>query len=534
METPINTLDDMILRIQELEKRKQEEDHRLALLKVVGGDDHPNPKTAPTESVAPPKRPLTSALKTTTSGVKQRPSKLPKPSQPKSSSGVRFGSDVMDYENDDNDDNDNNGNDKVEQMEVDQSAPAAHPPPLSAAPQTQSQPESQPQSQTLPITAPATAIATTAPTAPSDFVIPKRKRRPPPPQSAPSAPSASSQLPPAPPKVDYFASAQGVMVHDKPWNSLEAKEPLRLVLPEYSPEGILQATSPNTLTIEFTTPSNSSRFGFDIAGDGTGMGDRFDNTLLHVNPRQFWKDGMILLNNCEGKSNWGRAITAPLDMFPNIFGVSKAIMTIQVRHEGFDLFLQGKKGASRGSNAAERMVSGTNMMHCMRFEHRTELPHENGALHMQFMTKADDSKAEAQNWIVHRVHWGKKELFAPVIPHDSVPGVNSLNVIHPSKLFISGLDRGDGSVSSVERVKAMLERDFYKYADNKTGALVEVRAGGSYALVELKSREETDMALLELKSKYPRMTRAQKSPVEIQRDKQLAEEKAQEEAENTW
>ena len=64
------------------------------------------------------------------------------------------------------------------------------------------------------------------------------------------------------------------MVHDKPWNSLEAKEPLRLVLPEYSPEGILQATSPNTLTIEFTTPSNSSRFGFDIAGDGTGMGDR--------------------------------------------------------------------------------------------------------------------------------------------------------------------------------------------------------------------------------------------------------------------
>jgi hypothetical protein len=35
-----------------------------------------------------------------------------------------------------------------------------------------------------------------------------------------------------------------------------------------------------------------------------------------------------------GKSNWGRALTAPLDMFPSVFGVSKAIMTIQIRHEG--------------------------------------------------------------------------------------------------------------------------------------------------------------------------------------------------------
>ncbi|GMH91914.1 hypothetical protein TL16_g12193 [Triparma laevis f. inornata] len=211
-------------------------------------------------------------------------------------------------------------------------------------------------------------------------------------------------------------------------------------------------------------------------------------------------------------------------------------MTIQVRHEGFDLFLQGKTGASKGSNAADRMVPGTNMMHCMRFEHRSELPHENGALHMRFMTKADDSKAEAQNWIVHRVHWGKKELFAPVTPHNSVPGVNSSNIIHPSKLFISGLTAPgvDGSVSNVERVKATLERDFFKYADQKTGALVEVRAGGSYALVELNSREETDLALLELKSKYPRMTRAQKTPFEIQRDKKLALEKAQEEAETSW
>jgi hypothetical protein len=203
-----------------------------------------------------------------------------------------------------------------------------------------------------------------------------------------------------------------------------------------------------------------------------------------------------------------------------------------------------------------RMVAGTNMMHCMRFEHRSELPHESGSLHLQFTTKSDDSKGEAQNWIVHRVHWGKKEvrdtplavgvscsntivfilkqLLAPITPHSSIPGINNLNIIHPSKLFISGLDRGDGSVSSVEKLKAKIERDFYKYADSKTGALVEVRGGGSYALVELKSQEDTDLALLELKSKYPRMSRAQKTPFEISRDKALAEKRALEEAETTW
>jgi hypothetical protein len=64
------------------------------------------------------------------------------------------------------------------------------------------------------------------------------------------------------------------MVLEEAWNSLEAKAPLELVLPDYSPEGILEATHPNTLTIEFTTPSGSSRFGLNIAGDGTGIGDR--------------------------------------------------------------------------------------------------------------------------------------------------------------------------------------------------------------------------------------------------------------------
>ena len=48
---------------------------------------------------------------------------------------------------------------------------------------------------------------------------------------------------------------------------MTAREPLTLKLGDYNSDGILKATSSNTLAIEFTTPGNSSRFCLSIAGD---------------------------------------------------------------------------------------------------------------------------------------------------------------------------------------------------------------------------------------------------------------------------
>ena len=98
--------------------------------------------------------------------------------------------------------------------------------------------------------------------------IPKKKKTakrkpPPPPLGAP--------LVKPPPPVDknalLFPSDSGDLILTYDWDSLKAAEPLTLPLNDYSPDGILKATSSNTLAIEFTTPGNSSRFCLSIAGD---------------------------------------------------------------------------------------------------------------------------------------------------------------------------------------------------------------------------------------------------------------------------
>jgi len=258
----------------------------------------------------------------------------------------------------------------------------------------------------------------------------------------------------------------------------------------------------------------------------------FDHTLLHVNPRQYWKDGMMLLNDCQGYNTWGRAVTAQLEMFPVVFGVKSAVMVVQVREEGFDLFLQGRKGEFDGGES--RMVKGIDgLMHCFRFEHRSKLP-DGEKLWLQFLTKADDRAGESQNWTVHKIWWGKKELLADVNPDGSVPGVNVQQQLHPRKLFISGLDRGDGSAGFLERQQAVMEREFQKYGNKQTGVEVEMRGGGSYALVTLADEEMTDRAMMEMRDKYERMTRANKTQREIIEDRKKKEEEDAERALHTW
>ena len=244
----------------------------------------------------------------------------------------------------------------------------------------------------------------------------------------------------------------------------------------------------------------------------------------------------MLLNDCQGYNTWGKAVTADLEMFPVVFGVKRAIMVIQVREEGFDLFLQGRENFGEGGGRESRMVKGygDGLMHCYRFEHRARLPAEGDKLWLQFLTHADDKKGENQNWTVHRMWWGKQTLFADVHPDGSVPGVNLQQQLHPHKLFISGLDKGDGSAGHLERQQAIMERDFQKYGDKQEGVVVSLRNGGSYALVTLADKEMTDKALGEMRGKYERMARADKTQREILEDREKREKEEAALAASSW
>ena len=367
----------------------------------------------------------------------------------------------------------------------------------------------------------------------SAAAIPKKKavKRPPPPKPASSPPSAQAQ-----PRPPMLPDCEGKMVLSEDWDSIKAKEPFILALPDYSPDGILEATSSNTLSVEFSVPEYSNRFCLDIAADVNNCGEKdkdkiFNNILLHVNPRQYWKDGVLLMNDCQGRGNWGIASRPPLDMFPRLFGVKRGLLVIQVRHEGFDLFL--KAGDDIGdSDSLSRMVPGTSLMHCFRFEHRSPLPDKAGNFYLRFLTNADDRVAEAQNWVVHRVHWGKHNLYASVTPSKSVPGSTIGRVPHPFKLFVHNLNKGrDSSKGYVERERANLERAFAKYGDATTGVIVKMRAGGNYALVQLKDKEQTDKALSEMKERYPNVSRASMTPAEVAEQKKREAEEAAKEAE---
>jgi hypothetical protein len=244
----------------------------------------------------------------------------------------------------------------------------------------------------------------------------------------------------------------------------------------------------------------------------------------------------MLLNDCQGYNTWGKAVTADLEMFPVVFGVKRAIMVIQVREEGFDLFLQGRENFGEGGGRESRMVKGygDNLMHCFRFEHRARLPADGEKLWLQFLTRADDKKGESQNWKVHRMWWGKKELFADVHPDGSVPGVNLQQQLHPNKLFVSGLDKGDGSAGHMERQQAIMEREFQKYGNKQTGVMVSLRNGGTYALVTLADREMTDLALKEMRDKYERMARADMTQREILEAREVKDREEAELAANSW
>lgn len=233
------------------------------------------------------------------------------------------------------------------------------------------------------------------------------------------------------------------------------------------------------------------------------------------------------MNDCDG--SWGRSLTAPLEMFPRLFGV-KRCLTVQVRHEGFDVF----SSLAPSDASTERDVDGGKHHHMFRFEHRQAMPTEIGQLHLQLLTAADDKGRERQNWQVHRVNWGLQALLAAAEPEYSCPGVNSSQALHPRKLFVSGLDKGDGSEGAQERTKAMLERDFKKYGDELHGAAVNVLGGGSYALVMCGTEAKAGKAMAEMREKYKRLTRASKTAEERKEMEREKAEKEKAERETAW
>jgi hypothetical protein len=208
-------------------------------------------------------------------------------------------------------------------------------------------------------------------------LIPKKRRlpAPPPPPSRPlPAPADSSSH-------DAFfppTGASSYLLQSTLWDSRLAASSLTLPLPGYSRAGILQSTSPNTLAIEFSARASSPRFALSIAGAPKPPAtDKFeDNTLFHVNPRQNWKGGQVVINN-QQQGSWGRVIAVPNEMFPKLFGVAKSLMVIQVRSEGWDLFVHQPPPRPKGN---PRLMDGTTLLHCYRFEHRSPLPPQDGFL----------------------------------------------------------------------------------------------------------------------------------------------------------
>ena len=67
---------------------------------------------------------------------------------------------------------------------------------------------------------------------------------------------------------------------------------------------------------------------------------------------------------------WGQAIALPLSQVPLIFGQTSVTLIIQINGDGFDVFIENK--------------------HCVRLEHRKELPSKPCSLVLQFPS-CDDS-----------------------------------------------------------------------------------------------------------------------------------------------
>jgi len=121
----------------------------------------------------------------------------------------------------------------------------------------------------------------------------------------------------------------------------------------------------NTIAIKFVAPEESKRFSINIT---ESQNNNYADVLFHFNPRQRQKGGQLVINDKQD-GIWGQGINVPLSILPLMFGQTACTLILQINGEGFDVFLDGK--------------------HCVRLEHRKQLPKNNCSLKLQFPSTDD-------------------------------------------------------------------------------------------------------------------------------------------------
>mmetsp|Transcript_18240 Transcript_18240/g.45199 ORF Transcript_18240/g.45199 Transcript_18240/m.45199 type:complete len:518 (-) Transcript_18240:175-1728(-) len=265
-------------------------------------------------------------------------------------------------------------------------------------------------------------------------------------------------------------------------------------LPDFDITKAQNGTGNNTIVIKFHAPDDSKRFSINIAGPGH---DDFNSVLFHFNPRQFERGGQLVVNDKQ-EGIWGQSIALPLSQVPMIFGQEAITLQIQINGDGFDIFMQDK--------------------HCVRLEHRKELPSKPCSLFLQF--PSCDDYGSPENWMVYRAWWGNQPAMAKG-DLSGVAGVNSFNAVHPRKLFVSGLSK-ISTQTEVDIRRAELERAFRKYGGAR-GVTCIVPTNQTFAFVEMETDRMADLALSEMASKY-RLNRARRSRHEALQEERAAKE----------
>lgn len=136
-------------------------------------------------------------------------------------------------------------------------------------------------------------------------------------------------------------------------------------------------------------PATSKRFSINIT---TADNDSFTEDLFHFNPRQFERQGQLILNDRQD-SIWGQALAIPLSQIPLMFGQVACTLMIQINDEGFDIFLEGQ--------------------HSGRLEHRKEFPTGNTNLVLQFPSTND--YGDREDWVVYKVRANEFAIYHSII-----------------------------------------------------------------------------------------------------------------------
>lgn len=207
---------------------------------------------------------------------------------------------------------------------------------------------------------------------------------------------------------------------------------------------------------------------------------------------------------------WGNDINVPLSTLPLMFGKVSCTLVIQIREEGFDVFVEGK--------------------HCARLEHRTDWNRADlwsgntkrkGSLVLQF--PSSDDYGNPENWRVFRVWWGRKAGMAGDL--NGVAGVQSYSAVPPKKLFISVLSKLRTD-PEVDLRRAELERAFRKYGGPSGAVSVIVPKDSTFAFVECHSEHLADLAVMEMGDRY-RVNKARRTKHEALLEERAAKEAAE-------